>query len=299
MSRRPGARFNRGRIATVAAPPALVGAQGFDVEIVASKLDPLAADTGFAVNIVAGLDGGFSPEDVAGGVVWIDMQDPSAYTAGANVSAVVNKFSSVSWTEATSQPTFSATGINGYPCMDFNGVGNKILHAEAAVLAASANQLDYYVAMIVDADDLDAVEVIFGTGISTHASAGSKRWGTNTTGAGRWTAIGTNDAAVGTVADTAGSTVSDPVLFEAYSETQVTGIRINGAAVNMAAGGAVGTPTAYGALTSDRGAIGCKPSSTLVSFFDGRVGEILQYGLISEPDKALIRAYLIDKWDIV
>lgn len=235
----------------------------------------------------------FSPTDVAGGFVWIDMQDPAAYSAPSGVASVTNKFSSVVWSEASNRPTLSATGLNGFPCIDFNGVGDRIMSTEAAVVAAFSDQLDYYLAMVVQADDLDAIEVIFGTGNSGQAGAGSKRWGTNTTSTGRWTAIGTNDAAVGTVVDSTGATVNTPVLLEFYSESAATSIRVNGGSAAPS-----GSASAYGTLTPDRFAIGCRPSSSLSTFFDGRVGEILAYGLTSDSDKALVRAYLIDKWNI-
>lgn len=55
--RRPGARFNRGRIAAGggAGAPALLAPQSFSVEIVASTLEPLIAAQSFDVGIVASL----------------------------------------------------------------------------------------------------------------------------------------------------------------------------------------------------------------------------------------------------
>lgn len=234
-------------------------------------------------------------ESISGLVAWFDMQDASSYTnTGGFVSAITNKASAVSWTEATFRPAVSATGLNGLPCMDLDGTNDRIISTEAAVVAAMANQLDYYLAMVVQADDLDAIEAILGTGNSAQASAGCKRWGTNTTGNGKWTVIGTNDTPAAITIDSTGDTVTTPVLLEFYSETQATSIRVNGAAAAPS-----GTASAYGTLTPDRVSIGCRPVATPASFFDGRVGEILFYGgAVSEPNKALARAHLITKWTI-
>ena len=243
----------------------------------------------------------FNPdESIAGLVAWIDMQDATSYTnTGGFVSAITNKASGVSWTEATNRPAVSATGLNSLPCMDFDGTNDRIISSEAAVCTALANQNDYTIFIVTQIDDLAAVEVIFSAADVDAAGPGSKRWGTNTGGAGRWTVIGTNDASAGIVANAAQDTVNTPVVYEAYSATQVTSLQINGAAVNMSTGGASGTPTAYGTLSPDRVAMGCRPSSTPASFFDGRIAELLIYDTaLSTPSRALVRAYLGTKWSI-
>lgn len=239
----------------------------------------------------------FSPSSVSGGLAWFDMQDAAAFTqAGGLVTTITNKFSSVVWAEATNRPTYSATGLNGFPCADFDGTNDRFIDTEAAVVAGLKDQLDNYIAMVVQADDLDAIEVIFGVANSAQAGAvGSKRWGTNTTGAGRWTVIGTNDASTPTTVDYLGAnTVTDPVLLEFYCETQATSVRVNGGVANPS-----GTATAYGALTPNRAALGCRCNLTPATFFNGRLGELIAYGAVSDANKALIRAYLIAKWSIV
>jgi hypothetical protein len=252
------------------------------------------------VPLIGGGGGGsaapFSPSDITGLVAWFDMQDTGAYTeAGGFVTTITNKASSTVWSAAVGErPAYSATGLNSLPCMDFDGINDKVMDTEAAVIAALADQNDYYLAAVIDADDLDAVEVFFSVADSGAAGPGSKRWGTNTTGNGKFTAIGTNDASSGIVVDSTGDTVTDPVLYEAYCESAATSIHISSATAAPA-----GTATAYGVLTPDRAALGCRPSSTLATFFDGRVGELLVYsGAISAGNKALVRAYLAAKWVI-
>lgn len=237
----------------------------------------------------------FSPDDIPGGVVWFDMQDATAYTeSGGVVTTVTNKFSSVVWAEATNRPAFSATGMNNFPCMDFDGTNDKFMDSEAAVVTAFADQKDYYLAFVLQADDLDALEVFFAVADAAVALNGSKRWGTNVTGAGVWVTAGNNNAGTGIVIDSTGNTSTSVVLLEFYSESAAVSIRVNGGAEAPA-----GTPAAYGTLTPTRAAIACRPSSALATFFDGRIGEIVGYtGVVSSADKALLRAHLLAKWAV-
>lgn len=274
---------------------ALLAPQSFGVEIVAAKLEPLIAPQSFGVEIVAVEGGAFNPStDLTSPVAWFDMQDAGAFTqSGGVVTQVVNKISSVAWAEATNRPAYSATGLNGFPCCDHDGVNDKFMSTEAAVASALANQLDYYIAMVVAIDDLDAVEVIFSAADADAAGPGSKRWGTNTTGSGKFTAIGTNDASSAIVVDSTANTTTTPVLLEFYSISQATSIRINGGAEAPS-----GTASAYGTLSPDRCAIACRPSSTLASFYDGRWGEIIVCGNGNAANRAACATYLIDKWGI-
>lgn len=226
--------------------------------------------------------------------MWFDMQDPAAYTeSGGVVTQVINKASATAWTEATNRPAFSATGMNGFPCADHDGTNDKFMSTEAAVFTALADQNDYYCAFVISADDLDAVECFFGVADLGVALNNSKRWGTNTTGNGKWTVAGNDSAGAGIVVDSTADTVTTVVLLEFYSESQLTSIRVNGGAEAPA-----DTASAYGTLTPNRSAIGCRPSSALATFFDGRWGEMVGCGLTSDANKALLRAYLIAKWGI-
>lgn len=237
----------------------------------------------------------FVPTDIAGLVVWFDMQDATSFTdTGGFVSAITNKASSVSWTEATNRPAYAATGLNSRPCMDFDGLNDRIISTEAAVFGALDDQSDYTILGVIAADDLDALEVFFGVADSTVALNNSKRWGTNITGAGVWVIAGNNNAGGGTVAESTGNTVNTPIVFEAYSAATLTSIQINGAAADPNA-----TAMAFGTLTPNRSALGCRPSSAPTTFWDGRIGELLIYSsALSASDRSRARSYLGSRWGI-
>jgi hypothetical protein len=288
-----GYGFKLGRRRGERAFPAISGAQTFGAQVVARAYAPIVGTQSFAAAIVAEEGGGFDPlTDLTGTVLWFDMQDASAYTTSAgNVATVVNKKSSVSWAEATNRPAFAATGINGHPACDHDGTNDCFTSTEAAVVNALKDQLDFYFAAVLAADDLDAVEVLFGACAAAGAGAGNKRFGTNTTGAGKYTAIGTNDAVSAITRDSTENVTNSPVLFEAYSISQVTSVRING-------GAAATVASAYGTLTPDPAAIGCRPTTSKSFFFDGKWGEIILCTDGNAAGRAACATYLIDKWGI-
>lgn len=299
-----GARFSMAQLMAFAAaaddPPRanrnIVVSQSAGVQIVARAFEPIIVAQTAAVAIVASEGGGFDPlTDLTGTVLWFDMQDAGSYTeSGGVVTAITNKATSVSYTEATNRPAFSATGINGFPCMDLDGTNDKLLStADTSVETAFADQNDYYFAAVIQADDLDAVEVFFSVGNSGAAGAGSKRWGTNTSGSGKWNVSGTNDAVSGIAIDSTANTVTSAVLLEFECVGGATSIRVNGGARAPDS-----TASAYGTLTPDQAAIGCRAANPLSTFFDGRIGEIIGCSNANTAERAACATYLIDKWGI-
>lgn len=239
----------------------------------------------------------YSPLDEGNGVTWFDMQDAASFTnSGGFVSAITNKVSSVSWTEATNRPAYAATGLNSKPCMDADGTNDRIISAEAAVYTNLVTQHAYTLMMAIQADDLDAIEVIYSVANSGAAGPGSKRWGTDTGGAGRWTIAATDDASTGYLLNSsvANPTVTDPVVLEYFSPGSTASLRTNGAAADPSAGA-----TAYGALSPNNSALFCRPSSTPASFFDGRLGELLQFTVeLADAARSRIRSYMGARWAI-
>lgn len=237
----------------------------------------------------------WAPSDLANKLAWVDMQDVTAYSnISGGIASVTNKFSGVIWSEATNRPAFLATGLNGRPTINANGVGDRITFTEAAVLNGLADQKDYYGAMVVEADDLDAIEVIFSVGRSDQAGASCKRWGTNTTSTGRWTAIGTPDTGSGIVADSTAAVTNGPTIFEAKCVSGITYLRIS--VVGTPGTWTAGTATAYGALTPNQGALFGRASQTFSTPFDGRLSELIFCGLTSDANQDNTRAYLTTKW---
>jgi hypothetical protein len=232
---------------------------------------------------------------VTGLVAWFDMADNTSYTNSAGfISAITNKASGVSWTEATNRPTFSATGFNGMPCMDFDGTNDLIGSTESAVYTALANSNAYTIFTVASLDVADDIQVIFSVANSANATNGSKRWGINNTGAGRWTSVTTNDAAAASVVDSTSSDNLVTNILEWYSPGTTVSLQVNGAAADPNA-----VSQNPGTLTPNRAAIGCRYSSTPTTFFNGKVAEIIIYNNnLNSTDRNIIRRYLSNKWAI-
>lgn len=257
FSRRPGHRFNRGRIATASA---------------------------------------FSPADIPGLVAWFDMQDSGSYTVTSGaVSSIKNKASGVFWTEAgsTQRPTYNATGINGLPCMDFDGVNDRIISTEAAVVSALSVANSYTLLYVAIFDTLSRDDSLFAAGNSA-TSLGIRSWGQDTTGAGRWSVTTLTDGGASVKSISVASSVPGAhVHCWDASPTQVT------RQLNNWTEDPLNSAHAPGATTSNRVALGCRPRSTPTLFFDGKKGELLLYSSrLPTTDKTRLFNYLYGRWAI-
>jgi len=256
----PGRRFNRGRVpVTVGGAPA----------------------------------GTFSPLDIAGCVAWFDMQDAGSFTVAAGeVSAITNKVSSVSWTEATNRPAYAATGLNSLPCMDFDGTNDQIIDTEAAVFGALTNAAAYTLFYVAALNTIDRNEAIFGVGDSAQAANRARYWGQSSSGLGRHRSDSINDA--GTLVTVIGSVAPDTTahVYSWYSPGTTVSLSTDQAAANPNA-----TAQNPGTLTPNRSALGCRPRTAPDQFFDGQLGEFLLYNSeLSGADRTTVAAYLKTRW---
>lgn len=236
----------------------------------------------------------FSPLDEGNGSAWIDLQDAAAYTTSSGFFATVtNKVSSTVWSEATNRPAVS-TAIGGFNCADFDGTNDRIISNEAGPISALSNSNAFTLFIVGVTDAADAVRVMFAAGNSGQAIAGSKRFGTNTTGAGRWNVAATNDAATGVAVDSSATADTNPHVFCFRSTgTQVYLQIANGAADPSAAAFTPGT------LTPNQIALGCRPSSTATTFWDGKIGEVILYSVeLSTAAITRVHDYLDSKWGL-
>lgn len=73
--------------------------------------------------------GAFSPDDIAGGVVWLDASDSGTITeSGGAVSAWADKFNSYSFAEATNKPTTGALTQNSLNVITFDGSNDQLTY---------------------------------------------------------------------------------------------------------------------------------------------------------------------------
>ncbi len=244
-----------------------------------------------------GVTGPFSPANYQGLVGWFDMQDPSSYAQAGTVTAITNKASGVLWTEATAPPPYSATGLNGFPCMVGNQAGStKIISSEAVITAAMADANPGTVFVVAQTPTPDDATAAWGVGNSGFSSARTKRYGLNTGGLGQWGLLAVDDAGgAATLTSTASVTDTLPHVLEFFHSGGTGTILVDGLSC-----GADNLAYAPGTLTPSRCALLCRPDSVPDQFWNGPVGEVIVFNReLSALERSQIRAYLRAKWRVI
>lgn len=243
--------------------------------------------------------GSFSPSDLPGLVYWHDMQDAAAYALNAGaVESITNKVSGVVTTQATAaqRPTYSATGLNGFPCGDYDGAatGDQFVGTEAAVYNVFAADGPYTLFYVAQHTAPDRTDYVFSVGNSV-ATGDHRAWGTSLTGSGKWIAGGNTSAGVAVNVESAGNADASPNVFEWHSPGAECSLSVNGAADDPAAAAQV-----VGAITLVRYAVGVRSRGTTADGDHlGPIGEVLLWGReLTAPERAQVRAYLGAKWGI-
>lgn len=234
----------------------------------------------------------FSPLDVAGCVAWFDMQDAASYSeSGGLISSITNKVSSVAWTEATNRPAYAATGLNGFPCLDFDGTNDRIMSTEAAVIAAFTNTPAYTVFYVAHHDATAANHAIFGFGNSGGTTSSGWFGQRSTT---KWTSGLANSAGTSINVDSAGASNTNVNVFEFFHSGTAVSLQVNGGAADPNA-----TSQDAATVSPNRVALGCRPNSTIDLFMNGQIGEVLIYtSALNSTDRSTIRQYLGTKWGV-
>lgn len=258
FSRRPGARFNRGRIATG-------GSAGAPA---------------------------YSPLDEGTGVLWIDPHDPTTYTIDGsnNFTDLKNKVSGVSLTIA-SDPNLNATAINGQPGITLDTT-DWFIGSEAAVLAAGTNAAPRTVITVVSGS-VDDFRTYFGWGRSDAASANRFVFLVNVTGNGRWACYGENNGSVttGLHEDTVDMSTGAAILIWTFDGTNFT-FEVNNVARTLT--DSTFTP---GTLTPNRYTYGVGPWSLLQQAWGASLGDHLVYAsVLDAAARTRVYNYLSTKY---
>lgn len=212
---------------------------------------------------------------ISGCKLAFDMMRTGSYTVDTAptpdaVTALTNQVSSTSWSEATNPPEYQERGLNGKPCMRFDGINDRIMSTEAAVVNVFAGTDTPLTAIIVaEPILLLTIAALIGAGNSGTATNDTYRIGQSNAGTGRWSMNKTDPG--GTSASSAGNStnlVSEPqVGVWNYTGTAISIYRgltahVSGAALDVAA------------MTCNRVAIGIRPDSTPDSPYDGRMSAL-------------------------
>lgn len=92
---------------------------------------------------------GFSPEDLDGLALWLDAADRATIQTETGVSVWQDKSGHgrhVTQTNATWQPAYQASGIEGHPAIDFDNVDDRLVGQDAALLRGVAGASVFIVA---------------------------------------------------------------------------------------------------------------------------------------------------------
>jgi len=271
--------------------------EGVVVRAVATKTSgsPLTANVSITLVLQ---DYDFRPSDIPGLVLWVDMREPTSYVVtpgGAPaVTSITNLVSGAPWTEAANPPLFRSAGLNGRPCMDFDGTTQKIVSTEAAVanaMGAGLASTVFYAANL----DLAGPQglAVLGGGVATGTNLRNIRyWGASFSGVGVFTAGGI-DSGGASSAVTAPSDTNIDVSEWLHTGTAMS-LSINGGAPNPN-----GAAYSSASTSPTRSALGCIPTVTPQGFWDGKVGEVLLYSrALAADERAAVRRYLGVKWAI-
>lgn len=240
----------------------------------------------------------FTPNDVGGCVLWLDMLETGSFTVKSGtpntVSAIKNLASGVVWTEPTNPPEFEQTGLNGRPCMKGNGTTMGIISSEAAVAGLiSGNDRAFTVFVALDP-------------LSAPASQGYFGWGNsgNTNPRGQvGQSSGGNGFEIARVDDTGVNNLNIVRSQPAAVRPQIVTYVVEGKTGSMFVDNeAIPNPSSanfsVGQMTIDRTGILCRPRPTPDYFTAARIGALLVFKPLAPNDRDSVRGWLKTRWGI-
>ena len=208
----------------------------------------------------------------------VNARYTACYTeSGGTVTSFINRVDSTSFTSGT-LPAFSATGLNGRPCFDFNGTSHAVYGADAAWTAEmSGSDLPFTELWVWDLDVVDAVQTFGGyssTTTNTHICVG-----TNTTGNGRTRHQKVDDDGAGAVNSACNADVTTGVHQDTW-QTDSAGTTLSSRRDRVAL---TLVSSAYNAdaATVNRVTFGARirnATPTIDEFTNGRLGARIFYG---------------------
>jgi hypothetical protein len=233
------------------------------------------------------------PTQVSGLVGWWDTQETFTESGGF-VADIRNMASGVDAAEATFQPAYDATGLNGYPCMVGNGAAGsrRFITTEAAVVAAfsgAAKALTY----------ICVCQVVTGTGAAmAMMGAGNSALVANSS----WR-IGTGATDIPVISKRGTVTVSVASASAITAAAQILSFRTNGTTADIWRGTTKDvTGSSFvdtGAPAPDRFGLLCYPVATPASFFNGKWGCGLLFNrALSDAELSGIILGLKVRWSI-
>ena len=239
-----------------------------------------------------------APMSLGSCVAYLSMLDTGTRTvtpgAPDTVTSWTNQVSSVAWNTASTYPEYVASAINGNPGIKGNGSSRILRSTEAAVLAAfNGNDHDFTVFAVVKVVTADANGSIFGVGNSALASADVLRFGTSTTGSGRWISNRTDSTSAGAATTSDADIDTNPHVMAFTCASGQLDIYQDFTKVGT------GSPLDLASFTCDQFSLLARPDSVADNFGDMYIGAIaICDAAVTATQRRGVQAYLRSAWSI-
>lgn len=201
MSRRPGFRFNRGRVSQPTGSPPVYST-------LAAALSDLGA------------------------VLQIDFYDSDNYTlSGADITGVDNVITSTALT-VNGTPQYTATGFNSGPCMVLDGLDDYLQGTESAVYNLMQDNNAFTLIFAIQWAGGDATGDIFSCADSTQNGQSYRNLGQWNNADGKYRELSADDAAAGaSLVSDSGTVSTAPILLELRNDGSASSLKQNRVAV--------------------------------------------------------------------
>ena len=216
--------------------------------------------------------------------------------SGSTVTSIVNEATGTVHS-TTGSPQYAATGLNGRPSMDFDGVDDRIVGTDSAIRNCNLGQAARHIFWAGQYDIADANMAAFSVGNPSVTDNGRTAYGISTSGTGTSEVRGTNDSGTGVSISGVISTVdTSPHIQEFFGSSTMTHRRdgvINGVTPGSDLNARSWNP---GTQTASSWVIGSYPSALgFQRFMDGDMSYLLVFPSVLTTginDPVNIRAYM-------
>jgi hypothetical protein len=217
------------------------------------------------------------PTNLPGLGAWYDMLEVFGESAGAMTSIrnMVTGSDLMAQGNATNQPAYEATGLNGLPCFKADGAGDHMLSTEASVMALLGNTTaPVTFAYVIDLVTPNRSSAVFGAGNSGVANASFWSVGTSTPNGGQHILNVEGDVTGISPFARSNTAFAGPQAVVWTSTAGEVTVYVNGKAVGMTSRSIALSEV----ITLNRFGLCTRPDSAPDTFFDGRFGCLLLYG---------------------
>lgn len=218
----------------------------------------------------------------------LDMYTEGAYAlSGSTIVSLKNRITDTD-VSVFGSPQFSATGLNGGPACIFDGALARFLGTEGAVLARMTDNTPFTLIYVAGFDVPDSNTTVFSVGVNS-GTVPYRRFGSNTTGAGRHVAtfVSNGSAETVTAVDNLNGRLDAPHVIEWEFDGSLISLQLDRQATGV-------TDVSYtnSGLTPEKWGWGSLSRDTNSQFHDGPGSLVLLGPKLSSGQKDTLYAAL-------